>query len=77
MAVLPLKATTMALLLLLHGLTASLAVKVCSQIKDSTGSSLPLQVYIPSGNYGMATWATLSGGIAVSIRLDGIVYRTG
>ncbi len=38
---------------------------------------LTIEVYIPSGNYGMATWVTLSGGTAVSIRLDGIIYRTG
>ncbi|KUJ23475.1 Rhamnogalacturonase A [Mollisia scopiformis] len=35
------------------------------------------EVYIPSGDYGMATWVTLTGGTAVSIRLDGIIYRTG
>jgi hypothetical protein len=72
--VLPLKATIIALLLLLHGLPASLAVKVYSHIKDFTGSYLPWQVYIPSDNYGMATRVSLFGGTAVSIRLDGIVY---
>lgn len=35
------------------------------------------EVYIPSGSYGMSTWVTLTGGSAVSIRLDGIIYRTG
>ncbi|RDW66715.1 rhamnogalacturonase A [Coleophoma crateriformis] len=35
------------------------------------------EVYIPSGDYGLATWVTLTGGTAISIRLDGIIYRTG
>lgn len=35
------------------------------------------EVFIPSGDYGMATWVTLNGGTAVSIRLDGVLYRTG
>ncbi|CAG8972057.1 hypothetical protein HYALB_00004921 [Hymenoscyphus albidus] len=35
------------------------------------------QVYIPAGDYGMSTWVTLNGGTAVSINLDGIIYRTG
>ncbi|KAH6680504.1 pectin lyase fold/virulence factor [Halenospora varia] len=35
------------------------------------------QVYIPAGDYGLATWVTLTGGTAVSINLDGILYRTG
>lgn len=35
------------------------------------------EVYIPSGNYGMATWVTLTGGTGVSINLEGIIYRTG
>jgi hypothetical protein len=77
MVVLPLKATIMVLLLLLHGLRASLEVKVYPYVKDFTGFYLPWGVYIPSGNYGMATWVTLTGGTAVSIGLDGIIYRTG
>lgn len=32
-------------------------------------------VYIPSGNYAMATWVTLSGGSKSAIQLDGIIYR--
>ncbi|KAH8800026.1 pectin lyase fold/virulence factor [Hyaloscypha sp. PMI_1271] len=35
------------------------------------------EVYIPAGDYGFATWVTLTGGTAVSINLDGIIYRTG
>ncbi|TVY36187.1 Rhamnogalacturonase A [Lachnellula occidentalis] len=35
------------------------------------------EVYVPAGNFGMATWVTLSGGTGVAIRLDGILYRTG
>lgn len=35
------------------------------------------EVYIPSGDYGFATWVALTGGTGVSIRLDGILYRTG
>jgi len=35
------------------------------------------EIYIPSGSYGLGTWVTLTGGTAVSIRLDGIIYRTG
>jgi len=35
------------------------------------------EVYIPAGDYGLATWVTLTGGTAVSINLDGIIYRTG
>lgn len=34
-------------------------------------------VIIPSGNYAMATWVTLSGGSAWAIQLDGILSRTG
>ena len=30
-----------------------------------------------AGDYGMSTWVTLTGGSAVSIRLDGIIYRVG
>lgn len=35
------------------------------------------EVYIPSGNYGLASWLTLTGGSGVSINLEGIIYRTG
>lgn len=35
------------------------------------------EVYIPEGNYGMATWVVLTGGTGVSINLEGIIYRTG
>ncbi|PMD27831.1 glycoside hydrolase family 28 protein [Hyaloscypha hepaticicola] len=35
------------------------------------------EVYIPAGDYGMATWVTITGGTGVSINLDGIIYRTG
>jgi rhamnogalacturonan hydrolase len=35
------------------------------------------EVYIPAGSYGMSTWVTLTGGTGVSIRLDGVIYRTG
>ncbi|TVY17904.1 putative rhamnogalacturonase B [Lachnellula arida] len=35
------------------------------------------EVYIPAGDYGLATWVTLTGGTGVAIRLDGILYRTG
>lgn len=35
------------------------------------------EVYIPAGNYGMATWVTLNKGTAVSINLVGTIYRTG
>jgi rhamnogalacturonan hydrolase len=76
MAVLPLKAMTMVLPLLLHGRPASLEVKVSSHIKVLTGLYLPWEVYIPSGNYEIATWVTLTSGTAISIRLDGIIYRT-
>lgn len=34
-------------------------------------------VYIPSGDYAMATWVTLSGGSAWALQLDGIISRTG
>nr|Q00001.1 RecName: Full=Rhamnogalacturonase A; Short=RGase A; Short=RHG A; AltName: Full=Rhamnogalacturonan hydrolase A; Flags: Precursor [Aspergillus aculeatus]AAB35485.1 rhamnogalacturonase [Aspergillus aculeatus]CAA58507.2 rhamnogalacturonase [Aspergillus aculeatus] len=34
-------------------------------------------VYIPSGNYALNTWVTLTGGSATAIQLDGIIYRTG
>ncbi|OCK79736.1 glycoside hydrolase family 28 protein [Lepidopterella palustris CBS 459.81] len=33
--------------------------------------------FIPSGNYAVATWVTLSGGSAWALHLDGIVYRAG
>lgn len=35
------------------------------------------EVYIPSGNYGLANWVALSGGDHVSFNLEGIIYRTG
>ncbi|KAK3679805.1 hypothetical protein LTR78_000181 [Recurvomyces mirabilis] len=34
-------------------------------------------VVIPSGNYALATWVTLSGGNAWALQLDGTIYRTG
>ncbi|KAL1970633.1 hypothetical protein VTN77DRAFT_4277 [Rasamsonia byssochlamydoides] len=34
-------------------------------------------VYIPPGNYALATWVTLSGGTTWALQLDGIIYRTG
>lgn len=34
-------------------------------------------VVIPSGDYALATWVTLSGGSAWALQLDGIIYRTG
>lgn len=35
------------------------------------------QVYIPPGEYGLGTWVSLTRGSAVSINIDGIIYRTG
>ncbi|KAF2999976.1 hypothetical protein E8E14_006510 [Neopestalotiopsis sp. 37M] len=35
------------------------------------------QVYIPEGDYGMATWVTLKNGAGVSINIEGTIYRTG
>ncbi|TVY84860.1 Rhamnogalacturonase A [Lachnellula suecica] len=35
------------------------------------------EVYIPAGDYGLSTFVTLTGGTAVSINLDGVIYRTG
>ncbi|KAJ5681438.1 uncharacterized protein N7477_001378 [Penicillium maclennaniae] len=34
-------------------------------------------VYIPSGDYALDTWVTLTGGSSTAIRIDGIIYRTG
>lgn len=34
-------------------------------------------VYIPSGNYALETWVSLTGGTSTAIRMDGIIYRTG
>ncbi|KAJ5300458.1 kinase-like domain-containing protein [Penicillium atrosanguineum] len=34
-------------------------------------------VYIPSGDYALDTWVTLTGGSSTAIRMDGIIYRTG
>lgn len=34
-------------------------------------------VQIPTGNYAMATWVTLSGGNAWALQFDGIISRTG
>lgn len=34
-------------------------------------------VKIPSGDYALETWVTLSGGSAWALQLDGILYRTG
>ena len=34
-------------------------------------------VIIPTGNYAMATWVTLSGGNAWALQLDGIIFRAG
>jgi rhamnogalacturonan hydrolase len=38
---------------------------------------LALTVYVPAGDYAMATWVTLNHGSGVGIQLDGIIYRTG
>jgi rhamnogalacturonan hydrolase len=38
---------------------------------------LTFKVYIPSGSYGLSTWITLTGGSAISINLEGTIYRTG
>ncbi|KAI5917660.1 rhamnogalacturonase a precursor [Camillea tinctor] len=35
------------------------------------------QVYIPAGDYGLATWLELKNGKGVSINLEGVIYRTG
>ncbi|KAI1493195.1 rhamnogalacturonase a precursor [Biscogniauxia mediterranea] len=35
------------------------------------------QVYIPAGDYGLATWLELKNGRGVSINLEGVIYRTG
>lgn len=34
-------------------------------------------VYIPSGDYALGSWVTLTGGTSTAIRLDGTIYRTG
>jgi rhamnogalacturonan hydrolase len=34
-------------------------------------------VYIPSGDYALGSWVTLTGGKSTAIRLDGTIYRTG
>jgi rhamnogalacturonan hydrolase len=34
-------------------------------------------VYIPEGDYGLATWLTLKSGTGVSINIEGTIYRTG
>lgn len=34
-------------------------------------------VYIPSGEYALESWVTLTGGKSTAIRMDGTIYRTG
>jgi rhamnogalacturonan hydrolase len=34
-------------------------------------------VVIPSGDYAMNTWVSLTGGSAWALQLDGVIYRTG
>ncbi|CAI7602734.1 unnamed protein product [Penicillium glandicola] len=34
-------------------------------------------VYIPSGDYALESWVTLTGGSSCAINIDGILYRTG
>jgi rhamnogalacturonan hydrolase len=34
-------------------------------------------IYIPPGNYAMATWITLAGGSHYAVQIDGIITRTG
>lgn len=34
-------------------------------------------VYVPPGEYGMSTWASLSGGQGWALQMDGVIYRTG
>jgi rhamnogalacturonan hydrolase len=34
-------------------------------------------VVIPSGEYAMGTWVTLTGGTGWALQLDGVIYRTG
>jgi rhamnogalacturonan hydrolase len=35
------------------------------------------EVLIPAGSYGLGSWVTLDGGKAVSLNLQGTIYRTG
>ncbi|EFX03047.1 rhamnogalacturonase a precursor [Grosmannia clavigera kw1407] len=35
------------------------------------------QVYIPAGDYGLATWVSLKHGTGVSINIEGTIHRTG
>lgn len=35
------------------------------------------EVLIPEGDYGLATWVTLSDGQGVSLNIEGTIYRTG
>lgn len=35
------------------------------------------QVLIPEGDYGLATWVTLSKGSGVALNIEGTIYRTG
>jgi rhamnogalacturonan hydrolase len=70
----------MGLRLRVRGLIVRLVVKVSPPPITSRKTIADVNgwiVYIPAGDYGMATWVTLTGGTAVSIRLDGIIYRTG
>ncbi|ORY57786.1 RGase A [Pseudomassariella vexata] len=34
-------------------------------------------VYVPPGDYGMSTWASLTGGSSWALQIDGIIYRVG
>lgn len=35
------------------------------------------EVLVPSGNYAMATWSTLTHGNGVALQMDGLITRTG
>lgn len=34
-------------------------------------------VYVPSGDYALSTWVTLTGGTGVAVQIDGVITRTG
>lgn len=61
-----------------YGASADGSTDISSALNDAfSDCSSGGVVVIPSGNYALATWVTLSGGNAWALQLDGTITRTG
>ncbi|KAK5119827.1 hypothetical protein LTR85_007153 [Meristemomyces frigidus] len=61
-----------------YGATADGKTDISTALNDAfTACKSGGVVVIPSGDFALSTWVTLSGGTAWALQLDGIIYRTG